>query len=45
MKALTPARVTSPTGLPAYLALPSHRSISNHLMCPHIVYHHLKRME
>ena len=36
MKALTPARVTSRSGLPAYRAIPSQRSISNHVMRPGI---------
>jgi len=36
MKALTPARVTSRTGLPAYLDATSRRSASNHVMRPGI---------
>ena len=36
MKALTPARVTPRAGLPAYRAIPSRRSISNHVMRPDI---------
>ena len=39
MKALTPARVTPRTGLPAYLAIPSRRSVSNHVMRPDIALH------
>jgi len=34
MKALTPARLTCRTGLPAYLATPSCRSVSNHVGLP-----------
>ena len=34
MKALTPDHVTTRTGLPAYLAIPSRRSASNHVMRP-----------
>lgn len=40
MKALTPARLTYRTGLPAYLATPSCRSVSNHVGCLVIAYHH-----
>jgi hypothetical protein len=36
MKALTPVRVTSLTGLPAYLAITSQRSTSNRVMRPGI---------
>jgi hypothetical protein len=38
MKALTPARLTCRTGLPAYLATPSCRSVSNHVDCLGIAY-------
>ncbi len=38
MKALTPARLTYRTGLPAYLATPSCRSVSNHVDCLDIAY-------
>jgi hypothetical protein len=40
MKALTPAPLTYGAGLPAYLATPSCRSISNHVGCLAIAYHH-----
>ena len=40
MKALTPARLTHQAGLPAYLATPSCRSVSNHVDCLDIAYHH-----
>ena len=39
VKALTPARVTTRAGLPAYLATPSRRSASNHVMHPGIALH------
>jgi hypothetical protein len=38
-KTLTPASVTSATGLPAYLAITSQRSASNHVMRPSIALH------
>ena len=41
MEALTPERVTSRSGLPAYLATPSRRSASNHVMRPGIALHAL----
>ena len=34
MKALTPVRLTYRAGLPAYLATPSYRSVSNHVGLP-----------
>src|SRR6266545_1335071 len=40
MKALTPAPLTYGAGLPAYLATPSCRSVSNHVGCRVIAYHH-----
>ena len=40
MKALTPAQLTYHAGLPAYLATPSCRSVSNHVGCLNIAYHH-----
>jgi hypothetical protein len=40
MKALTPAPLTDGPGLPAYYATPSCRSISNHVGCLVIAYHH-----
>ena len=40
MKALTPAPLTYGAGLPAYLATPSCRSVSNHVGCLIIAYHH-----
>jgi len=40
MKALTPAQLTYHAGLPAYLATPSCRSVSNHVDCLNIAYHH-----
>ena len=40
MKALTPAPFTYGTGLPTYLATSSCRSVSNHVDCPVIAYHH-----
>jgi hypothetical protein len=40
MKALTPARLTCRAGLPAYFATPSCRSVSNHVSCLVIAYHH-----
>jgi hypothetical protein len=40
MKALTPVRLTYRAGLPAYLATPSCRSVSNHVGCLSIAYHH-----
>jgi len=40
MKALTPARLTHRAGLPAYLAIPSCRSVSNHVGLPGHRYRH-----
>src|SRR5207237_458078 len=40
MKALTPAPLTYGAVLPAYFATPSCRSISNHVSCLAIAYHH-----
>jgi len=40
MKALTPAQLTYHAGLPVYLATPSCRSVSNHVGCLVIAYHH-----
>ncbi len=40
MKALTPTPLTYGAGLPAYLATPSCRSVSNHVDCRVIAYHH-----
>jgi hypothetical protein len=40
MKALTPAPLTYGAGLPVYLATLSCRSISNHVGCLIIAYHH-----
>ena len=40
MKALTPAQLTDRAGLPAYCATPSCRSVSNHVGCLNIAYHH-----
>ena len=40
MKALTPAPLTDGAGLPVYLATLSCRSISNHVDCLVIAYHH-----
>ena len=40
MKALTPAQLTDRAGLPTYLATPSCRSVSNHVNCRIIAYHH-----
>ena len=40
MKALTPAPLTYGAGLPAYFATPSCRSVSNHVGCLVIAYHH-----
>ena len=40
MKALTPAPLTYGAGLPAYFATPSCRSVSNHVDCLIIAYHH-----
>jgi len=40
MKALTAARLTRRAALPAYLATPSCRSVSNHVSCRVIAYHH-----
>ena len=40
MKALTPAPLTCGAGLPAYFATPSCRSVSNHVSCRIIAYHH-----
>ena len=40
MKALTPAPLTYGAGLPAYLATPSCRSVSNHVGCLVIALHH-----
>ena len=40
MKALTPAPLTYDAALPAYFATPSCRSVSNHVGCPVIAYHH-----
>ena len=40
MKALTPAPLTYGAGLPAYFATPSCRSISNHVGCLILAYHH-----
>ena len=40
MKALTPARLTYRAGLPAYLATPSCRSVSNHVELPGHRYRH-----
>ena len=40
MKALTPARLTGPAGLPAYCATPSDRSVSNHVDRFDIACHH-----
>jgi hypothetical protein len=40
MKALTPAPLTCGAGLPAYLATPSCRSVSNHVDYLVIAYHH-----
>ncbi len=39
-KILTPARLTYRAGLPAYLTTPSCRSVSNHVGCLNIAYHH-----
>jgi hypothetical protein len=39
-KILTPARFTYRAGLPAYLTTPSCRSVSNHVGCLNIAYHH-----
>jgi len=39
MEALTPERVTPRSGLPAYLATPSLRSASNHVMRSNIAFH------
>src|SRR5713226_8084478 len=43
MKALTPAPLTYGAGLPVYLATLSCRSISNHVGCLVIAYHHAQR--
>jgi len=40
MKALTPAPLTYGAALPAYFATPSCRSISNHVNCLVIAFHH-----
>jgi hypothetical protein len=40
MKALTPAPLTYGAGLPAYRATPSCRSVSIHVGCLVIAYHH-----
>ena len=40
MKVLTPAPFTYDAGLPTYFATPSCRSVSNHVDCPVIAYHH-----
>jgi hypothetical protein len=40
MKALTAARLTHRAALPAFLATPSCRSVSNHVGCRVIAYHH-----
>jgi hypothetical protein len=40
MKALTPTPLTYGAGLPAYFATPSCRSVSNHVGCLVIAYHH-----
>ena len=40
MKTLTPTPLTCGAGLPAYFATPSCRSVSNHVSCRVIAYHH-----
>ena len=40
MKALTPAPLTHGPGLPTYFATPSCRSVSNHVDCRIIAFHH-----
>jgi hypothetical protein len=40
MKVLTPAPFTFSAGLPTYCATPSCRSVSNHVDCRVIAYHH-----
>ncbi len=40
MEILTPAPLTYGAGLPAFLAAPSCRSVSNHVGCLIIAYHH-----
>jgi len=40
MKALTPTPLTYGAGLPVYFATPSCRSISNHVNCLVIAFHH-----
>lgn len=40
MKALTPTPLTYGAGLPTYCATPSCRSVSNHVDCRVIAYHH-----